>query len=171
MGSPTKAHRHPAQASTSRLSEPSLPLHLALAHLIINLFPHLSTTAQSNPQINPYSSRFTSQILTIVAREVYEVLDTPRGFTELSNEVDMLFDKERRALERRNDKLRARGQAVPDDKERAVKNAHWMNDFVCDSTDTTYTKLTDDKANQFSTLSDGCTYLDSKLVSSRNDLD
>jgi anaphase-promoting complex subunit 5 len=52
-----------------RPSEASLPLHLALAWILLNLFPFRA----SNDEPSPYSPSFTAEILQIVCREVLEV--------------------------------------------------------------------------------------------------
>jgi anaphase-promoting complex subunit 5 len=131
MSSPTKRYRRPIQAATTRLSEPSLPLHLSLAHILINLFPSMSTPIHgAEPQINPYSATFTDQILTLVAREVYEVLDEARTYRELSKEVDTLLNKEKAAIRRANEKIRARGGTVSQDMTKAEDQEDWMESFV-----------------------------------------
>lgn len=52
-----------------RLNEPLLPLHLALAWIIIRVFP-INSDLQS---LLVYSSQFTQKVLHIVAREILDV--------------------------------------------------------------------------------------------------
>jgi len=69
MSSPQKRGRRPANASSSRLSEPELPLHVILALLVIKVFP---INADREP-VPTYTATFTSSMLKVIAREVFEV--------------------------------------------------------------------------------------------------
>ena len=69
MSSPHKRARRPQHGGSSRLSEPSLPLHIALAWLAVKVFP-------LNPAGEPtstYSASFTATVLRVIAREILEV--------------------------------------------------------------------------------------------------
>lgn len=80
MWSPQKRHRRVGQVSSSRLSEPALPLHIALAWLIVKVFP-LNDEREPVPI---YSANFTSDILQVIAREVFEVRESPKWFYALT---------------------------------------------------------------------------------------
>lgn len=68
MSSPHKQFKLPSHQGR-RLNEPLLPLHLALAWIIIRVFP-INSDLQSLPV---YSSQFTQKVLHIVAREILDV--------------------------------------------------------------------------------------------------
>jgi hypothetical protein len=131
MTSPIKRQQRQSQSTTARLAGQSLPLHVALAHVIVNLFPQPATpSTQASPQVNCYSATFTSDTLTLVAREVYEVSDVPIEFQDLVEEVNGLVRAEKAGLERANAKLRARGQVIPRERAIAGKEEDWMAVFV-----------------------------------------
>lgn len=68
MSSPHKQFKLPSHQGR-KLNEPLLPLHLALAWIIIRVFP-INIDLQSLPV---YSSQFTQRVLHIVAREILDV--------------------------------------------------------------------------------------------------
>lgn len=68
MSSPHKQFKLPSHQGR-KLNEPLLPLHLALAWIIIRVFP-INNDLQSLPV---YSSQFTQRVLHIVAREILDV--------------------------------------------------------------------------------------------------
>ena len=75
MSSPQNRGKRTAHGGPSRLSEPALPLHIALAWLLVQVFP---LDAEREP-IQTYSATFTASALKIVAREVFEVSTIRRG--------------------------------------------------------------------------------------------
>lgn len=68
MSSPHKQSKLPSHQSR-KLNEPLLPLHLALAWIIIRVFP-INSDLQSLPV---YSLQFTQKVLHIVGREILDV--------------------------------------------------------------------------------------------------
>ena len=69
MSSPPKRPRRLLHAPTHRSSESDLPLHLALAYLVVRAHP---VGAEGTP-INIYSHGFVGAILQLISGEIYEV--------------------------------------------------------------------------------------------------
>ena len=126
-------------ASLGPLPEPELPLHLALAWLVVKATP---VNAHGHP-INVYSPTFVAAVLEIVAREVLEVSvcatrlvtdrqvnPAPVTFGSLKAETDRLIVKEAVVVARLNDKRMSRGQIVSAEAEEAAAGASWMDIFV-----------------------------------------
>ncbi|WWC68778.1 uncharacterized protein I206_102713 [Kwoniella pini CBS 10737] len=139
MSSPRKRTKiHTLQGR--RLSEPQLPLHIALAWIIDRVFP-LNDDCQPVPI---YSHGFVADILRIIAREVLEIGSTAATFSSLREELDPLIRKETSDILKRNNKKRNRGQKVEEDYEEAEKYTSWMTAF----------------GDRFRDISEGCTFLD-----------
>ena len=68
MSSPQK--RRPYTAP-QRLSDPSLPLQIALSYLIVRVYP-----LNANKEVSKvYSDSFVTSILALISSEVFEVID------------------------------------------------------------------------------------------------
>ncbi|WVR03960.1 hypothetical protein IAU60_000959 [Kwoniella sp. DSM 27419] len=139
MSSPRRRAKLPVSQGR-RLSEPSLPLHIALAWIIERVFP---LTDDCSP-VPVYSQRFVAAILAIVARQVFEVDSQPATFASLRDELDPLIKAELADVSKRNNKKRNRGQIVLDQYEDAVQCTSWMGVF----------------SDQFRDSAAGCAYLD-----------
>lgn len=113
--------------SGSDLNDPELPLHLALAHLLVKSFP-LVEQPQGSPTY--HSAGFISSILTLVSKEVFEVDDTPATYDELRNRVDLMVKKEYGRRDRLRERKRARGIMVEDDADEDSEGYEWMRHFV-----------------------------------------
>ncbi|WVW79989.1 hypothetical protein I302_101962 [Kwoniella bestiolae CBS 10118] len=139
MSSPRKRSR--IYGSQGRqLSEPQLPLHIALAWVIDRVFP-LNDDCQPVPV---YSHGFVADILRILAREISEVGSKPASFISLRDELDPLVRKETADILKRNNKKRSRGQKVEEEHEDAEKYSNWMSAF----------------GDRFKDVAEGCTFLD-----------
>ncbi|WVQ94714.1 hypothetical protein IAU59_001794 [Kwoniella sp. CBS 9459] len=139
MSSPRKRSR--TQFNQGRkLSEPSLPLHIALAWIIERVFP-LNDDCQPVPV---YSQRFVSDILSIIVREVLEVGSRAATFTSLRDEIDPLVKVETTEILKRNNKKRSRGQNVQVEYEDAEDHQSWMTSF----------------GEKFNDVAEGCAFLD-----------
>nr|XP_018264558.1 uncharacterized protein I303_02728 [Kwoniella dejecticola CBS 10117]OBR86716.1 hypothetical protein I303_02728 [Kwoniella dejecticola CBS 10117] len=139
MSSPRKRTKiHTSQGRG--LSEPQLPLHIALAWIIDRVFP-LNDDCQPVPI---YSHGFVADILRIIAREVLEIGSKPATFLSLRDELDPLVRKETSQILKRNNKKRSRGQDVEEDYEEGEKFSSWMTAF----------------GDRFKDISEGCTFLD-----------
>ncbi|CAD6577027.1 MAG: hypothetical protein TREMPRED_001842, partial [Tremellales sp. Tagirdzhanova-0007] len=104
MSSSAKRGRRSTYYSSSRLSEPALPLHIALAWLSIKVF-RLNTDREPVPIFSP---TFVSSILKVIAREVFELSATPATYADLLTETDLLIRPEIANIAKANDKLRSR---------------------------------------------------------------
>lgn len=126
-------------ASLGPLPDPELPLHLALAWLVVKATP----VNDHGQPINVYSPAFLAAVLEIVAREVLEVSfespvplannqvnPAPATFASLKAETDRLIVKEAVVVARLNDKRMSRGQIVSAEAEEAASGASWMDVFV-----------------------------------------
>ncbi|WWD08891.1 hypothetical protein V865_007005 [Kwoniella europaea PYCC6329] len=139
MSSPRK--RSKIYSSQSRqLTEPQLPLHIALAWIIDRVFP-LNDDCQPVPV---YSHGFVADVLRILAREILEVGSQPATFVSLRDELDPLVRKETTEILKRNNKKRSRGQKVQEEFEDAEKYSNWMTAF----------------GDKFKDVAEGCTFLD-----------
>ncbi|WWC87703.1 uncharacterized protein L201_002595 [Kwoniella dendrophila CBS 6074] len=139
MSSPRKRSRiHGIQGR--QLSEPQLPLHIALVWIIDRVFP-LNDDCQPVPI---YSQGFTADILKIISREILEVGSRPATYTSLRDELDPLIRKETSEILKRNEKKRSRGQKVQEDYEDAEKFTSWMTAF----------------GDRFKDIAEGCAFLD-----------
>ncbi|WVF66904.1 hypothetical protein IAT40_001647 [Kwoniella sp. CBS 6097] len=139
MSSPRKRSRtHFNQGR--KLSEPSLPLHIALAWIIERVFP-LNDDCQPVPV---YSHGFVSDILRIVVREILEIGSRPASFTVLRDELDPLVRAETNEILKRNNKKRSRGQAIQVEYEDAEEYTSWMTIF----------------GDKFNDVAEGCSFLD-----------
>ncbi|WWC99167.1 hypothetical protein V866_006062 [Kwoniella sp. B9012] len=139
MSSPRK--RSKIYSSQSRqLTEPQLPLHIALAWIIDRVFP-LNDDCQPVPV---YSHGFVADVLRILAREILEVGSQPATFVSLRAELDPLVRKETTEILKRNNKKRSRGQKVQEEFEDAEKYSSWMTAF----------------GDKFRDVAEGCTFLD-----------
>ncbi|ORY23427.1 hypothetical protein BCR39DRAFT_549234 [Naematelia encephala] len=125
MSSPTKRGRRPAPPPSSRLSDPSLPLHLALSYLLIKLYP---LNSEREP-IPIYRHTFISAILAIVMREYLEVSDTPVSFEALVDETDTLIKAEADWLKLHIKGLRTKGQPVEPIKEQRAVFESWLGGY------------------------------------------
>ncbi|WVO18050.1 hypothetical protein L204_105748 [Cryptococcus depauperatus] len=123
-----------------QVSEPLLPLHIALGWIIIRTFP-IGAECQ---YIQVYSLQFTQRILQIVAREVLEVATEPATFDSLRKQVDRLVKVENIQVIKRNDKKRARGQVVGPESEDAEKSRSWI----------------DEMGTKFEDITTGCLFID-----------
>ncbi|OCF34681.1 hypothetical protein I316_03724 [Kwoniella heveanensis BCC8398] len=139
MSSPRKRSRTQFHQGR-KLSEPSLPLHIALAWIIERIFP-LNNDCQPVPV---YSHRFVSDILRIIVREILEVGSRPATFTSLRDEIDPLVRTETNEILKRNNKKRSRGQAVQEEYEDAEVYTSWMTTF----------------GEKFHDAAEGCAFLD-----------
>ncbi|KAL0252421.1 hypothetical protein I308_101812 [Cryptococcus tetragattii IND107] len=108
-----------------RLNEPLLPLHLALAWIIIRVFP-INSDLQS---LLVYSSQFTQKVLHIVAREILDVGSEPATFGSLKTELDRLVKAETIQIIKKNEKKRSRGVHVEHEFEDAEENRSWLGDM------------------------------------------
>nr|XP_031863098.1 uncharacterized protein CI109_001576 [Kwoniella shandongensis]KAA5530170.1 hypothetical protein CI109_001576 [Kwoniella shandongensis] len=122
------------------LSEPMLPLHLALGWIIVRVFP-LNDDCQPLPV---YSPLFTANILRIVAREVLEVASRPATFAALQSELDLHIRAESSEILKRNNKKRSRGQVVEEELESAERFQSWIAEF----------------GERFKDVAEGCAFLD-----------
>ncbi|ODN80635.1 hypothetical protein L202_02819 [Cryptococcus amylolentus CBS 6039] len=141
MSSPRK-HPKAIEYQGRKLHEPALPLHLALAWVIIRVFP-INLDYQYLSDV--YSPGFTHQILQILAREVLEVGSQPATFVSLREETDKLLHDELPQVIKRNEKKRARGLELDLEYEKAEKGESWLGEL----------------AERFKDVSEGCTFIDS----------
>ncbi|KAK8861418.1 hypothetical protein IAR55_002237 [Kwoniella newhampshirensis] len=139
MASPRKQSKQPSNQGRG-LSEPLLPLHLALGWIIVRVFP-LNDDCQPLPV---YSQLFTANVLRIIAREVLEVGSKPATFPSLRDELDPLMRSESTDILKRNNKTRSRGQIVQEELEHAEKYKSWLTEF----------------GDNFRNVADGCAFLD-----------
>lgn len=111
------------------LDDPDLPLHLALAYILVKAFPNVpGAEGQTTPV---YSTGFISSILTIVSREILEIADTPATYDTLRREVEPLVKRETDRKQRIKQKRRERGLAAGDDADDEDPEAYrWMEQFV-----------------------------------------
>ncbi|WVO20114.1 uncharacterized protein IAS62_001405 [Cryptococcus decagattii] len=143
MSSPHKQFRLPSHQGR-RLNEPLLPLHLALAWIIIRVFP-INSDLQSLPV---YSSQFTQKVLHIVAREILDVGSEPATFGSLKTELDRLVKVETIQIIRKNEKKRSRGVHVEHEFEDAEENRSWLGDM----------------SDRFDDVADGCSFIDAQPI-------
>ncbi|KIR69522.1 hypothetical protein I314_00634 [Cryptococcus bacillisporus CA1873] len=139
MSSPHKQFKLPSHQGR-RLNEPLLPLHLALAWIIIRVFP-INSDLQSLPV---YSSQFTQKVLHIVAREILDVGSEPATFGSLKTELDRLVKAETIQIIKKNEKKRSRGVHVEHEFEDAEENRSWLGDM----------------SDRFDDVADGCSFID-----------
>ncbi|OXG15048.1 anaphase-promoting complex subunit 5 [Cryptococcus neoformans Ze90-1] len=139
MSSPHKQSKLPSHQSR-KLNEPLLPLHLALAWIIIRVFP-INSDLQSLPV---YSLQFTQKVLHIVGREILDVGSEPATFGSLKTELDRLVKAETMQIIKKNEKKRCRGVHIEREFEDAEENRSWLGD-MCD---------------RFSDIADGCSFID-----------
>ena len=143
MSSPQKRTRRFIAGHGRRPSESDLPLHLALAYLLVRAHP----LGSDGVPINIYSISLTGSILKLVAREILEVSsasgDAPKELTEASKvepsastfdllrrDVEVMVKSECNTIARLNDKVRRRGQVICQDRANAENFENWMNSFV-----------------------------------------
>ncbi|WRT65551.1 uncharacterized protein IL334_002496 [Kwoniella shivajii] len=139
MSSPRKRSKNHSSQGRS-LTEPQLPLHIALAWIIDRVFP-LNDDCQPVPV---YSQGFIANILRIIAREVLEVGSKPGTYVSLRDELDPIIRKETKEISKRNDKKRNRGQKVQEEFEDVEKYTSWMSSF----------------GDKFLDVAEGCAFLD-----------
>ncbi|ORX36306.1 anaphase-promoting complex subunit 5-domain-containing protein [Kockovaella imperatae] len=140
LSSPPKRSRRSNGGVVHRAPEFELPLHLALAYLLVRVHPINSEGAP----INIYSAAFISSILQLVAREIYEVGYIARTYDNLKAEVDSLVESECASIARLNEKVRSRGQLIAHDRADAENFESWLETF----------------ATQFEDIAEGCAFLD-----------
>lgn len=147
MSSPHKQSKLPSHQSR-KLNEPLLPLHLALAWIIIRVFP-INSDLQSLPV---YSLQFTQKVLHIVGREILDVGSEPATFASLKTELDRLVKAETMQIIKKNEKKRSRGVHIEREFEDAEENRSWLGE-MCD---------------RFSDIADGCSFIDGKGIFKSN---
>jgi anaphase-promoting complex subunit 5 len=65
----SQSHKRRPNMPAQRLSDPALPLSIALAYLLVRVFPQNA----HKPTAKVYSDGFVTAILALVSQEVFEV--------------------------------------------------------------------------------------------------